>query len=45
MAKVGKPDKRCKGLREKAKKEGVRISKGKFSSVASYHSPSKKKSS
>lgn len=45
MAKLGKPIKGHKELKKKAKKAGLRISEGKSGRVASFHTPSKKKSS
>lgn len=45
MAKLGKPIGGHKELKRKAKKSGLRISKGKFGRVASFHTPNKKKSS
>ena len=45
MAKVGKLVEGHKELKKKAKKAGLRISEGKFGRVASFHTPSKKKSS
>ena len=45
MAKLGKPVGEHEEFKEKAKKGGLRISKGKFGRVASFYTPSKKKSS
>ena len=45
MAKLGKSISGHKELKKKAKKAGLRISEGKFGRVASFRTPSKKKSS
>ena len=44
MAKVGELVKGHKELKKKAKKTGLKIAEGKFGRVASFHTPSKKKS-